>query len=178
MFPRPRSTPLSADGNHSRKHHGRPPPLAERRVQSQEPTPLRAGDPKPGAPEANEGNTVVHAHSESPAVPPRGASLYASFIRKRFTVSSSGPTVAQSACFSFLLFVRLVCLAPLPPALPLLLESLFFQIYQLKWPSSAPPALLLLQACCRGYAARAMPQGLCCVGLSRRGYAAGIMDHG
>jgi len=25
-----------------------------------------------------------------------------------------------------------------------------------------PPALLLLQACCRGYAAGAMPQGLCC----------------
>ena len=67
VFPRPRSSPLSADGNHSRKHHGRPPPLAERRVQSQEPTPLRAGEPKPGAPEVNDGDTVVHAHSESPA---------------------------------------------------------------------------------------------------------------
>ena len=33
-----------------------------------------------------------------------------------------------------------------------------------------PPALLLLQACCRGYAAGAMPQGLCC-----RGYAPGAM---
>ena len=41
-----------------------------------------------------------------------------------------------------------------------------------------PPALLLLQACCRGYAAGAMPQGLCCMGLRRRGYAAGVMDHG
>ena len=35
-------------------------------------------------------------------------------------------------------------------------------IYEGKWPPSAPPALLLLQACCRGYAAGAMPQGLCC----------------
>ena len=29
-------------------------------------------------------------------------------------------------------------------------------------PPLPPPALLLLQACCRGYAAGAMPQGLCC----------------
>ena len=36
--------------------------------------------------------------------------------------------------------------------------------------TSALSALLLLQACCRGYAARATLQGLCC-----RGYAAGAM---
>ena len=36
-----------------------------------------------------------------------------------------------------------------------------------------PPALLLLQACCRGYAAGAMPQGLC--GYAVWGYAAGAM---
>ena len=35
-------------------------------------------------------------------------------------------------------------------------------------PPLLPPALLLLQACCRGYAAGAMPQGLC-----RKGYAVG-----
>ena len=57
-------------------------------------------------------------------------------------------------------------------------------IYQLKWPSSAPSALLLPQACCRGYAAGAMLQGLCCtgyaagatlLGLCCRGYATGAM---
>ena len=30
-------------------------------------------------------------------------------------------------------------------------------------PPLPPPALVLLQACCRGYAAGAMPQGLCCL---------------
>ena len=47
------------------------------------------------------------------------------------------------------------------------------RIYELKWPSSALSALLLPQACCRGYAAGAMLQGLYC-----RGYAARAMLQG
>ena len=45
-------------------------------------------------------------------------------------------------------------------------------------PPLPPPALLLLQACRRGYAAGAMPQGLCCMGLRRRGSAARVIDDG